>query len=124
MRVGAVRSSREKEAEGDVFALYNSLTGRCNQVGVRLCSEGTRDRRGNYLQLPQGRVRLDIKRIFFHVKCCQALEGAVQGGDGVPVPADVQGRTGHGTRCSGLAENQSQLGLRWSGESFPTWMML
>lgn len=73
MGVDAVRSSRgswgaqpgEKEAEGDVLALYNSLTGRCSQGRVRLCSQGTRDRRGNDLKLHQGRVRLDIKRIFF-----------------------------------------------------------
>ncbi|KAL9826564.1 tectonic-like complex member MKS1 isoform 2-T2 [Geothlypis trichas] len=35
---------------------------------------------------------------------CQTLEGAVQGGDGVPISGGMQGRTGGGTQCSSLSE--------------------
>ncbi|KAJ7401492.1 serine and arginine rich splicing factor 11 [Pitangus sulphuratus] len=65
-----------------------------SQVGVGLCSQETRDRmRGNGLKLCQGRVRLDIRRNP-HGKGVQALEGAAQGGGGVPIPGGVQGTTG------------------------------
>ena len=33
--------SGEKEAHGDVSALYSSLTGGCGEVGVGLCSQVT-----------------------------------------------------------------------------------
>lgn len=39
-------------------------------------------------------------------KGSQALAGAAPGGEGVPIPAGVQGTTGHGTQSSGRSAKE------------------
>lgn len=56
----------EKEDQGDLLTLCNSLVGGCSQVGVTLVSQETMDRRrGSSLKLCQGRFRLTIVSNFF-----------------------------------------------------------
>ncbi|NXO94902.1 KSR2 Kinase, partial [Certhia brachydactyla] len=53
----------EKEAQGDLVSLHNSLTGGDSQGGQALLP-GNRDRRrGNGLRLGQGRIRVDFGKI-------------------------------------------------------------
>lgn len=60
----------------DLLALSKSLRGGWSQLGVRLGSQGTMDRR-NTLKLCQKSFRLDIRKNYF-------TERVVQHWDGVP----------------------------------------
>jgi len=53
--------------------------------------------------LLQGRFRLDIRKNFFPERVGQALDQAVQGSGGVPIPGRVQKMCGCGTSGHGLA---------------------
>lgn len=44
LRELGVFNLEEKEAQGSPIALHTSPTGGCSQLGVRLCSKGTRHR--------------------------------------------------------------------------------
>ena len=50
----------------------------------------------------QGRIRLDIRRKFFHTEGGGALEQAAQGGCGCPIPRSIQGQAGGGSGQPGL----------------------
>uniref|UniRef100_A0A8C0VB04 ZP domain-containing protein n=1 Tax=Cyanistes caeruleus TaxID=156563 RepID=A0A8C0VB04_CYACU len=75
-------------------------------VGVRLCSQGTRDRtRGNFSSYARGGSGWTPGGISAQ-KGSSGLGRGCPGSFAVPIPGGVQGRAGRGTLCSGL-------GTRW-----------
>lgn len=75
----------------------DNLKGSCSQVGIGIFSKATSEgTRGQSLQVQGGH-----QEEFHHIKSCQELEGAAQGGGGTTIPGGVQETAGHDIQCCG-----------------------
>jgi len=91
-------SLEKRRFRGDLTVAFQYLKGAYKQEGEGLLTRVDSDRTGeNGIKLRQGRLRLDIRRKFFHPEGGDTLEQVAQGGCGCPILGGIQGQAGCGS---------------------------
>ena len=92
--------------QGDLIAAFQYIKEAYKKEGERLftntCSNMTR---GNSFKLKEGRLRLDIRKIFFYYEGRETLVQVAQRICGCPIPGTVQGQVGWGFEQPNLVKD-------------------